>query len=147
MAKSYVPHMHTAEHILNGTMVSMFGCDRCYSAHINTKKSKCDYTFDRPLTDLEAVALQSAVNDQLKRNLDVQEEILPIEEAQKRFNLSRLPSDDITTIRIVHIGDYDSCPCIGEHVSNTSEIGEFIINSYDYEDGRLRIRFKCKPAE
>ncbi|MCT4534388.1 hypothetical protein [Halodesulfovibrio sp.] len=147
MAKSYVPHMHTAEHILNGTMVAMFGCDRCYSAHINTKKSKCDYTFDRPITDEEAETLQSTVNTQLRRNLEVTEEIMPLEQAKKQYNLSRLPSDDITTIRIVHVGDYDSCPCIGEHVQNTSEIGEFTINSYDFENGRLRIRFKCKSAD
>lgn len=35
--------MHTAEHILNRTMQNMFGCGRCFSAHINPKKSKCDY--------------------------------------------------------------------------------------------------------
>lgn len=147
MAKNYVPHMHTAEHILNGTMVSMFGCDRCYSAHINTKKSKCDYKFERPINEHEAIALQSTVNEQLQRNLEVTEEIMPLAQAQERYNLSRLPSDDITNIRIVHVGDYDSCPCIGEHVQNTSEIGEFIINSFDFEDGRLRIRFKCKSED
>lgn len=147
MAKNYTPHMHTAEHILNGTMVSMFGCERSYSAHINPKKSKCDYHFDRLLTEQEITALSNTVNEQLKRKLDVTEEILSIEEAQAQYNLSKLPSNDITTIRIVHVGDYDSCPCIGEHVQNTSEIGEFVIISHDFENGRLRLRFKCKPAE
>ena len=33
----------TAEHILNRTMVSMFGCPRSRNAHIERKKSKCDY--------------------------------------------------------------------------------------------------------
>ena len=36
--------MHTAEHILNQTMVRMFGCERSRNAHIERKKSKCDYT-------------------------------------------------------------------------------------------------------
>ena len=147
MAKNYVPHMHTAEHILNGTMVSMFGCDRCFSAHINTKKSKCDYHFDRDLTESEVIELQKAVNTQLRRNLAVSEEVLSLDHAREKYNLSRLPSPDITTIRIVHVGDYDSCPCIGEHVQNTSEIGEFVINSHDFKDGMLRIRFKCKSVE
>ena len=35
--------MHTAEHILNQTMVRMFGCPRSKNAHIERKKSKCDY--------------------------------------------------------------------------------------------------------
>lgn len=41
--KEEYPPMHTAEHILNGTMVKMFGCPRSRNAHIERKKSKCDY--------------------------------------------------------------------------------------------------------
>ena len=35
--------MHTVEHILNATMVKTFGCPRSRNAHIEKKKSKCDY--------------------------------------------------------------------------------------------------------
>jgi len=45
--------MHSAEHLLNQTMVRMFNCGRCFSAHIEKKKSKCDYHFDRSLTEKE----------------------------------------------------------------------------------------------
>ena len=38
--------MHTAEHILNQTMVRTFGCGRSFRAHIEKKKSKCDYRLD-----------------------------------------------------------------------------------------------------
>ena len=34
----------------------------------------------------------------------------------RAFNLSRLPEDAGENIRIVTIGDYDTCPCIGPHV-------------------------------
>lgn len=50
--QEYEP-MHTAEHILNGTMDKMFGCGRATSAHIERKKSKCDYNIDKPLTELQ----------------------------------------------------------------------------------------------
>lgn len=65
---------HTAEHILNRTMVNMFGCPRSRNAHIERKKSKC--------------------------------------------------------------------ACIGAHVGNTSEIGEFRIISHDFNDGIWRVRWK-----
>ena len=42
--KLYNEPMHTCEHILNQTMVRMFGCGRSMNAHIEKKKSKCDYT-------------------------------------------------------------------------------------------------------
>jgi Ser-tRNA(Ala) deacylase AlaX len=45
-------------------------------------------------------------------------------------------------LRIVRVGDYDACACIGAHVRNTREIGTFKIISADYDDGRWRLRWK-----
>ena len=140
--KKYDPKMHSTEHLLNQTMVRMFNKGRSFSAHIEKKKSKVDYHFDRVLTENEIAEIQKRVNDIIKSNLDVREEFYPIEEAEKKFNLSKLPEDVGDNIRIIHIGDYDSCPCIGNHVKNTNEIGEFKIISTNYENGVLRIRFK-----
>jgi Ser-tRNA(Ala) deacylase AlaX len=53
-----------------------------------------------------------------------------------------LPGDTGENIRVVIIGNFDACPCIGQHVSNTSEIGGFAITSADFNEGILRIRFK-----
>ena len=38
---------HTCEHIVNQTMIRLFGCGRSVSAHIERKKSKLDYRLDR----------------------------------------------------------------------------------------------------
>lgn len=146
MAKSYAPRMHTAEHILNQAMVRKFDCGRCFSAHVNKKKSKCDYRFDRSLTDDEAKEIETAVNMAISAKLDVTEEMLSFEGAAEDFNLTRLP-DGVENIRIVRIGDYDSCPCVGEHVDNTSEIGVFYMISHDFNDGVLRIRYKLDDPE
>ena len=147
MAKSYAPRMHSAEHILNQVMVKKFSCGRCFSAHVNKKKSKCDYNnFDRALTDDEVKKVETVVNKAISANLSVTEEMVSFEEANQNFNLTRLP-DGFETVRIVNIGDYDSCPCIGEHVDNTAEIGEFHILSQDFNDGVLRIRYKLVDPE
>jgi alanyl-tRNA synthetase len=138
--------MHSAEHILNQVMVRIFSCGRCFSAHVNKKKSKCDYHFDRALTDDEAKEVETAVNKAISANLCVTEEMVSFEEANQNFNLTRLP-DGTETVRIVNIGDYDSCPCIGEHVDNTDEIGEFHMISQDFNDGVLRIRYKLIDPE
>jgi Ser-tRNA(Ala) deacylase AlaX len=141
MTKSYAPRMHSAEHLLNQAMVRKFDCGRCFSAHVNKKKSKCDYHFAGALTDDEAKEVEALVNKAISANLDVTEEMVSIEVANRNFNLDRLPNG-VETVRIVRIGDYDSCPCIGEHVDNTAEIGEFRILSQDFNDGVLRIRYK-----
>ena len=136
------PRMHSAEHLLNQTMVRMFNCGRSFRAHIEKKKSKCDYRFDRPLTDEEIGAIQSKVNEVIASDLPVQEEFLSREEARARFNLDRLPEETGDRIRIIRVGDYDACPCIGPHVNSTRDIGGFRILSTSFEDGVLRIRFK-----
>ncbi len=140
--KDYNAPMHSAEHILNGTMNKMFGCGRAFSSHVEKKKSKCDYRFDRSLTDEEIQKIENTVNDVISCNLDVTENFISKVEAEKRFNLSRLPESAGDTLRVICIGDYDVCPCIGTHVQNTSEIGKFKIISSDYNEGVLRIRFK-----
>jgi len=133
--------MHTAEHILNQTMVRMFSCGRCFSAHIEKKKSKCDYHFDRNLSEKEVKEVEEKVNEIVKANLAVKKSLISLEEAGEKYSLKRLP-DGVSDVRVIEIGDYDTCPCIGEHVGNSSEVGVFKIISSDWENGVLRIRYK-----
>ena len=140
--KEYHPPMHSAEHILNQTMVRMFNKGRSFSNHIEKKKSKCDYYFERNLTEEEIETINKKVNEVIQQNLPVKEEFLSREEALKNYKLSQLPEDAGDVIRIIKVGDYDACPCSGVHVSNTKQIGIFKIFSTSCEDGILRIRFK-----
>lgn len=96
---------------------------------------------ERGLTPDELERIERTVNEQIASGADVRAEIVPVDEARKRYDLSRLP-EGATEVRIVHIGSFDSCPCIGKHVSNTSEIPPVAIVSSDWADGVLRIRFK-----
>lgn len=145
MEKVADSRMHTAEHIMNGTMVKMFGKGRSFSAHIEKKKSKCDYkNFDRNLTEEELKTLETRINEVISKNLPVYEEFLSRDEAGKLFNLERLPEEVGNEIRIIRVGDYDACPCSGIHVQNTSEIGTYKIVSSSFDNSILRIRFKLE---
>ncbi|MFZ1288864.1 MAG: hypothetical protein WAR79_02145 [Melioribacteraceae bacterium] len=144
MAKNYYEPMHSAEHILNQTMVRMFNKGRSFSAHLEKKKSKCDYRLERDLSQSEISEIENKVNDIIKMNLDITEEIINFSEAETNFNLQKLPNDVTEKVRIIKIGDYDACPCIGQHVKNTSEIGNFKIISTGFENNVLRIRFKLE---
>jgi misacylated tRNA(Ala) deacylase len=138
------PPMHTTEHIINQTMIRLFGCGRSVSAHIERKKSKLDYRLTACPAEEEVKKLEEAVNEVIAQHLPVTTEFITQEEAQGRFDMERLPEDASETVRVVKVGDYDECLCIGIHVSNTSEIGTFRIISHDWdeENKRWRIRFK-----
>jgi Ser-tRNA(Ala) deacylase AlaX len=134
--------MHSAEHILNQTMVRMFNSGRSFSNHIEKKKSKCDYHFSRNLTQQEIEEIESKVNEVIRQDLVVTEEFHSKEDAETKFNLSKLPDDAGDKIRVIRIGEYDACPCSGLHVSHTREIGTFKIISTECNEGVLRVRFK-----
>lgn len=140
--KKEYPPMHTAEHILNQTMVRMFGCPRSRNSHIERKKSKCDYLLAEAPTDKQMTEVERIINEVIDRHLSVTCEFMSREEAAKYVDLSKLPDNVSETLRIVCIDGYDACACIGEHVKNTSEIGHFKMLTYDYTEGRLRMRFK-----
>ena len=145
--KEEYPPMHTAEHILNGTMVRLFGCPRSRNAHIERKKSKCDYLLDACPTEEQVARIEAAVNEVIGRHLDVTVEFMTRNEAAAIVDLGKLPDDASETLRIVHVGDYDACACIGAHVKNTAEIGSFRILSHDFADGRWRVRWKVTGNE
>ena len=144
--KAEYPPMHTAEHILNQTMVRMFGCPRSKNAHIERKKSKCDYELSEAPTAEMMAEVERRINEVIEQHLPVTIEFIPKAEAGAIVDLSKLPEDASETLRIVRVGDYDACACIGAHVSNTSEIGRCKLLNYDYTDGRLRLRFKLETA-
>ncbi|MDO4164693.1 MAG: hypothetical protein Q4D56_09970 [Bacteroides sp.] len=142
--KQEYPPMHTCEHIVNRAMINLFGCGRSVSAHIERKKSKLDYQLEQAPTEEEVRRLEETVNEVIARHLPVTTEFITQEEARGRFDLKRLPEDASETVRIVKVGDYDECLCIGTHVGNTSEVGTFKIISHDWDEAtkRWRMRFK-----
>ena len=93
LEKQFDPRMHSAEHIVNRTMIRMFRSGRCFSAHIERKKSKLDYHFARTLTQKEIDELARQVNDIIQADFHVTEEFVPRDDAERQYNLERLPED------------------------------------------------------
>lgn len=144
--KAEYPPMHTAEHILNQTMGRLLGCPRSRNTHIERKKSKCDYLLAQAPSPEQIQEIEDTVNRIIAQDLDVSTEFVTREEAKALVDLSKLPSDDAPTLRLVRVGDYDVCACIGAHVNHTMEIGTFRIISSDFTDGVWRVRFKLENS-
>lgn len=78
----------------------------------------------------------------IEKHIPVSESLISIDDAVKYYNLDKIPGELPEQVRIIHVGSYDACPCIGAHVSNTSEIGRFLITTCSFDNGVLRIRYK-----
>jgi len=147
MAKQIDARMHSAEHLLNQAMIRLMGTRRCFNAHIEKKKSKCDYAFEGPLQKEMLARVEQEVNRIIEADLPVMEEFLTKADAAAAYDMGKVPSQEQGAIRIVHIGDYDACPCSGPHVASTRQIGRFRITSFDHREGVLRLRFRLDPAD
>lgn len=140
--KEEFPPAHTAEHLLNQTMGRMFGCERSRNSHIERKKSKINFFIDRPLTQEEVAAVEQKINELIAADLPVTYELVTRDNIPDGVTLAKLPDNASDTLRIVRIGDYDICACLGTHVKSTREIGNFRITSTSFNEGSFRIVYK-----
>ena len=142
--KEEFPPAHTAEHLLNQTMIRRFGCERSHNAHIERKKSKMSFLLDHKPSRQEEKEIEEKMNELIEDDLPVTFEFVTRDELPEGVSLDRLPDDASETIRLVRIGDYDVCPCIGKHVRSTSQIGRFEMlgTNWDEHEHSFRVRFK-----
>ena len=142
--KEEFPPAHTAEHLLNQTMQRLFGCERSYNAHIERKKSKMSFYLDHKPKRQEEKTIEREMLRLIDEDLPVTFEYVSRDELPDGISTDRLPDDASDTIRLVRIGDYDVCPCIGRHVRSTSQIGRFEMlgTNWDEHEHSFRVRFK-----
>lgn len=142
--KEEFPPAHTAEHLLNQVMVRMFGCERSRNAHVERKKSKISYILDHKPTRQEEKAIEQQMQQLIDADLPVTFEVVDKDNLPDGIDKSRLPEDASQQVRLVRIGDFDVCPCIGKHVRSTSQIGRFELlgTNWDEQTHSFRIRFK-----
>ena len=142
--KEEFPPAHTAEHLLNQVMIRLFGCERSYNAHIERKKSKMSFYLDHKPTRQEEKEIEREMLRLIDEDLPVTFEFVRRDEIPAGVKLDRLPDDASETLRLVRIGDFDVCPCIGRHVRSTGQIGRFEMlgTNWDEQERSFRVRFK-----
>ena len=142
--KEEFPPAHTAEHLLNQTMNRLFGCGRSFNAHVERKKSKMSFHLDHKPSRQEEKEIERKMNELIAEDLPVTFDYVTRGNLPDGIDESRLPDDASETIRLVRIGEYDVCPCIGKHVRSTSQIGRFELlgTNWDETDHSFRVRFK-----
>lgn len=138
------PPAHTAEHLLNQVMVRMFGCERSYNAHIERKKSKMSFHLASKPSRQEEKEIERQMLSLIEEDLPVTFDYCTLDSLPEGIDPHRLPADVGNEIRLVRIGDFDVCPCIGRHVRSTAQIGRFEMlgTNWDEHERSFRIRFK-----
>jgi len=102
------------------------------------------FLLDRKPDRKQEKEIEQRMNQLIDDDLNVTYEYVDRDNLPEEIGLDRLPDDASDTIRLVRIGDYDVCPCIGKHVRTTSQIGKFELlgTNWDEHAKTFRVRFK-----
>ena len=83
--KEEFPPAHTAEHLLNQTMIRIFGCERSFNAHIERKKSKMSFHLDHKPTRQEEKEIERRMCELIDEDLPVAFEFVTRDELEERL--------------------------------------------------------------
>ncbi len=131
--------LQTAEHILARTLVRKFADSKFIISTFGENSGRMEIACKEDLRKIKIGDLENEVNSVITKDLRVNKYILQRADAEKEFDLSRLPLS-VREVRIVEIEGFDKTPCKDPHVENTSEIGHFEILKVE-RAGKDRYRF------
>lgn len=126
--------LHTAEHIICGMIHKLFGYDNV-GFHLGTE----EVTFDVNgiITREELDRVESLANEVVFSNVAI-ETLFPTPDELSNMKY-RAKLDTLEGIRIVKIGDYDTCACCAPHVAYTGEVGLIKILDFMKHRGGTRV--------
>ena len=129
---------HTGEHIVSGIVHERFGYNNV-GFHLGA--DYCTMDFDGPISKAQLKEIETAANEAVYRNLEV-EVLYPSKEELKDMDY-RSKIEIEGQVRIVKIPGYDVCACCAPHVKRTGEIGMLKVMNYQNYKGGVRISILC----
>ena len=121
---------HAATHLLHKALKDILGPTvQQAGSLVAPDRLRFDYTYHHPLTDEQIQAIEDAVNDRIRANLEVTKTVMPMEEAKKSGAVAMFGEKYGEMVRIVAAGEYSREFCGGCHVNRTGDIGIFKIVS------------------
>ena len=129
---------HTGEHMLSGLAHRFFGAENV-GFHLSEREVQVDLSV--PLGTADLAKLERAVNEAVFRDIPVRA-FYP--DAAELAAISYRQKKELTgAIRLVEIGDVDTCACCAPHVNRSSEVGLVkILSAMNYKGG-TRLYLAC----
>ena len=130
---------HTATHLLHQALRNVLGDHVKQSgSNITTERLRFDFSNPEKMTPEQKKQVEDIVNEQIKRDLNVVSEEMPLEEAKKSGAIGLFENKYGDTVKVYTIGDFSKEICGGPHVKHTGELGHFKIKKEESSSAGIR---------
>ena len=133
---------HTATHMLHKALKIILGSEvQQMGSNITPERLRFDFKYDKKLSEEQIKKVESIVNEQINRGLNVSYEEMPYAEAVKTGALSYFRERYPPIVKVYSVGDFSKEICAGPHVTSTKEMGKFkVVKEESVAQGVRRIK-------
>lgn len=129
---------HTGEHILSGVLHKLYGCQNV-GFHVGADRMEVD--FDGMLTQEQVDEAVRLANRAVWQDMPVKCWTPDPQELEKTVYRTKRPLP--WPVRIVQVGDVDSCACCGVHTKSTGQVGLIAVFSCVKFHQGIRLEMAC----
>lgn len=142
-------NLHTATHLLQQALRDVLGQHvHQMGSNITPQRLRFDFSHPDKLTAEQLTRVENIVNQQIKRGLQVQMELMPLQQALEQGALAFFGERYADVVKVYKIGDYSMEVCGGPHVVHTGDMGHFhVIKAETIGQGVQRIRAELVANE
>ena len=139
-ASDVTKKLHTATHLLGEALRKVLGDENIKQkgSNITPERLRYDFNFDRKLTKEEIQAVEEEVNRLIEEGLPVSNEEMKLQEALDSGAQAEFGTRYPEKVSVYHIGEYSKEICMGPHVENTKELGNFKIKKEESSSAGVR---------
>src|SRR5262249_43943648 len=121
---------HTATHLLHAALREVLGGNVKKPGSVEAPNYfRFDFTIFQPLPIEKVAEIERLVNEQILRNVTVQTDIMPVEDAVRSGAMALFGEKYAGLMRVLTVPGFSKELCGGTHVRATGDIGVFKITS------------------
>ena len=131
--------LHTATHLLHEALRRVLGTHvEQKGSNITPERLRFDFSHPDKMTPEQIKAVETIVNEQINRGLEIDLKDMSLEEAKAKGAIGLFENKYGDRVNVYFMGDFSTEVCGGPHVKNTRELGGFKIQKEEASSRGVR---------